>query len=209
MYMKEKNGVIVGRLCYGYEHEREKYCYCSRKYPTAFLCFSHCVFSILMPFLWSTTFCVFPHPDKWNVWLASRNGKVCIQCLLLSAVYEYLIFWLGHRQYPSPWININELLRMKYFQIDKSKVIPHPLWEIAKIYLLEGKEIWRKGEAENTDQLWNERDGFPPWSTFQISVDVLEEGVGPRRTRLCCSSFLLGANTLLVLHVAENNFFSI
>ena len=136
MYMKEKNGVIVGRLCYGYEHEREKYCYCSRKYPTAFLCFSHCVFSILMPFLWSTTFCVFRHPDKWNVWLASRNGKVCIQCLLLSAVYEYLIFWLGHRQYPSPWININELLRMKYFQIDKSKVIPHPLWEIAKIYLL-------------------------------------------------------------------------
>ena len=209
MYMKEKNGVIVGRLCYGCEHEREKYCYCSRKYPTAFLCLSHCVFSILMPFLWSTTFCVFRHPDKWNVWLASRNGKVCIQCLLLSAVYEYLIFWLGHRQYPSPWININELLRMKYFQIDKSKVIPHPLWEIAKIYLLEGKEIWRKDKAGNTDQLWNERDGFPPWPTFQISVDVLEEGVGPRRTRLCCSSFLLGANTLLVLHVAENNFFSI
>ena len=147
MYMKEKNGVIVGRLCYGYEHQREKYCYCSRKYPTAFLCLSHCVFSILMPFLWSTTFCVFRHPDKWNVWLASRNGKVCIQCLLLSAVYEYLIFWLGHRQYPSPWININELLRMKYAQIDKSKVIPHPLWEIAKIYLLEGKGKMKKGQG--------------------------------------------------------------
>ena len=28
---------------------------------------------------------------------------------------------------------------MKYFQIAKSKVIPHPLWEIAKIYLFGGE----------------------------------------------------------------------
>ena len=28
-----------------------------------------------------------------------------------------------------------------------------------------------------TDQLWDEGDRLPPWSAFQIGVDVLEEGV--------------------------------